>query len=76
MENGTAELKVGGPSAQHFDPATPKSKELDAAATALAKQWHRRKFMEEASPYASMLGVVLLGVGLMAYLNGWQKMDK
>ncbi|KAJ4266268.1 hypothetical protein NW762_004251 [Fusarium torreyae] len=23
-------------------------------------------------PYASMLGVVLFGVGLMAYLNGWQ----
>lgn len=72
MENGTAELKVGGSSAQHFE----KSKELDAAATAFVKQWHRRKFMEEASPYASMFGVVLLGVGLMAYLNGWQKLDK
>lgn len=23
-------------------------------------------------PYASMIGVVLLGMGLMAYLNGWQ----
>jgi hypothetical protein len=23
-------------------------------------------------PYASMLGVVLLGMGLMAYINGWQ----
>jgi hypothetical protein len=23
-------------------------------------------------PYASMVGVVLLGMGLMAYLNGWQ----
>jgi hypothetical protein len=23
-------------------------------------------------PYASMLGVVLLGMGLMAYMNGWQ----
>ncbi|KAI1437001.1 hypothetical protein GGR50DRAFT_159245 [Xylaria sp. CBS 124048] len=23
-------------------------------------------------PYASMLGVVLIGVGLMAYINGWQ----
>lgn len=75
-ENGTAEPKVGGSSAQHLDPVTAKNHELDAAATALAKQWHRRKFMEEASPYASMFGVVLLGVGLMAYLNGWQKMDK
>jgi hypothetical protein len=25
-----------------------------------------------ATPYASMLGVVLIGMGLMAYLNGWQ----
>ncbi|KUJ13912.1 cytoplasm to vacuole targeting protein-like protein Vps64 [Mollisia scopiformis] len=30
------------------------------------------------SPYASMLGVVLIGMGLMAYLNGWQppKVDR
>lgn len=25
-----------------------------------------------ATPYASMLGVVLIGMGLMAYINGWQ----
>ena len=27
-------------------------------------------------PYASMIGVVLLGMGLMAYLNGWQPQTK
>ncbi len=27
-------------------------------------------------PYASMIGVVLLGMGLMAYLNGWQPQPK
>ncbi|PKS09519.1 hypothetical protein jhhlp_004136 [Lomentospora prolificans] len=27
-------------------------------------------------PYASMLGVVLLGMGLMAYINGWQTTPK
>ncbi|RDW72352.1 putative cytoplasm to vacuole targeting Vps64 [Aspergillus mulundensis] len=43
--------------------ATQPSKRLDAA-------------FEVGSPLASMLGVVLLGVGLMAYLNGLQKMDK
>ncbi len=32
-------------------------------------------FMQSA-PYASILGVVALGVGLMAYLNGWQKVDR
>ncbi|KAI9050397.1 hypothetical protein LZ554_005562 [Drepanopeziza brunnea f. sp. 'monogermtubi'] len=26
----------------------------------------------QATPYASMIGVVLLGMGVMAYLNGWQ----
>jgi len=28
--------------------------------------------MYHSAPYASMLGVVLIGMGLMAYLNGWQ----
>lgn len=74
-ENGTAETKPGETVTQ-FDPVTSKSKELDAATTAIAAQWNRRNFLEEASPYASMFGVVLLGVGLMAYLNGWQKLDK
>jgi len=31
-----------------------------------------------ATPYASMVGVVLIGMGLMAYMNGWQppKVDR
>ncbi|RMZ81138.1 hypothetical protein DV738_g2453, partial [Chaetothyriales sp. CBS 135597] len=29
-----------------------------------------------SAPYVSMLGVVLIGVGLMAYLNSWQKTDR
>jgi hypothetical protein len=60
---------------QHFDSVTQQNKELNAAATAFATH-HRNNVLEEASPYASIFGVVLLGVGLMAYLNGWQKMDK
>ncbi|KAI9711063.1 MAG: hypothetical protein M1828_001990 [Chrysothrix sp. TS-e1954] len=27
----------------------------------------------QSAPYASIMGVVLLGVGMMAYLNGWQR---
>jgi len=27
-------------------------------------------------PYASMIGVVILGMGLMAYLNGWQPQSR
>lgn len=29
--------------------------------------------LAQSVPYVSMLSVVLLGVGMMAYLNGWQK---
>ena len=32
--------------------------------------------MTSSAPYASMLGVVLIGVGLMAYLNSWQGREK
>jgi hypothetical protein len=31
-----------------------------------------RQHLEASIPYASALGVVLLGMGLMAYINGWQ----
>lgn len=60
---------------QHPESSPPvKAGSLDTADTA---QSHRRlDVIEQSSPFASMLGVVLLGVGLMAYLNGWQKMDK
>lgn len=71
-ENGAAKIGV---SAQNFDPGSSKSKEEDAAAV-IATSLQRRQYLEEASPYASIFGVVLFGVGLMAYLNGWQKMDK
>jgi Chromosome segregation ATPases len=64
-------------SMQGFDPVASQNKDMDAAAaaTVFATQHHRYNYVEEVSPYASMFGVVLLGVGLMAYLNGWQKMD-
>jgi hypothetical protein len=57
---------------------TPSSSytNVNGSGTAFAKQPLKHDVLEQTSPYASMLGVVLLGVGLMAYLNGWQKMDK
>ncbi|KAJ5434477.1 hypothetical protein N7491_005072 [Penicillium cf. griseofulvum] len=70
--------KMKTPSMQGLDPVTSQNKDVDAtvANTTFATQRYRSNYVEEASPYASMFGVVLLGVGLMAYLNGWQKMDK
>ncbi|KAK2808972.1 hypothetical protein FQN50_004246 [Emmonsiellopsis sp. PD_5] len=41
-----------------------------------SKKRNRSNMLEQSAPYASMLGVVLLGVGIMAYLNGWQKGEK
>ncbi|OAA36663.1 cytoplasm to vacuole targeting Vps64 [Metarhizium rileyi] len=32
----------------------------------------RDQSFQEGLPYASMIGVVLIGMGLMAYINGWQ----
>ncbi|KAL6237720.1 hypothetical protein BDW75DRAFT_71995 [Aspergillus navahoensis] len=59
------------------DAASPPLAEGAGTGTGLTTQPHKRlDAVEQASPLASMLGVVLLGVGLMAYLNGWQKMDK
>lgn len=42
-----------------------------ATSSALAKT-SRERVLVQSVPYASMVGVVLLGMGLMAYLNGWQ----
>jgi hypothetical protein len=50
-------------------------KEVENAVTALTQK-QRHSLVENSTPYASMLGVVLLGVGLMAYLNGWQKIER
>lgn len=36
-------------------------------------QTKRQAHLAQSAPYASMVGVVVLGLGIMAYLNGWQK---
>ena len=46
----------------------------DAIATALTLSKDDR--LIQSAPYASILGVVLIGVGIMTYLNGWQKIDR
>lgn len=55
---------------------SPRAKEAAETNSALTAQQKKENTLEQSGPYASMLGVVLLGVGLMAYLNGWQRMDK
>ena len=48
--------------------------ELQNLATA-AMSLHRDERFMQSAPYASMVGVLLIGVGIMAYLNGWQKLE-
>ncbi|KAJ5590959.1 hypothetical protein N7450_004931 [Penicillium hetheringtonii] len=71
-ENGVAKA---GTSVQNFESESSKHEEADDT-SATATKLQKRQYLEEASPYASIFGVVLFGVGLMAYLNGWQKVDK
>ncbi|RVX70540.1 hypothetical protein B0A52_05191 [Exophiala mesophila] len=47
-----------------------------AVATVLKERQGNGDSLGQSAPYMSMLGVVLIGVGLMAYLNSWQKTDK
>jgi hypothetical protein len=73
----TGDFEVTGSGIQPECAMTPvSSKELETSSTTFATQSRKHEVLQHSSPYASMLGVVLLGVGLMAYLNGWQKMDK
>ena len=44
--------------------------------TTMAQSSYRNDRLVQSAPYASMLGVVLIGVGIMTYLNGWQKIDR
>ncbi|MCJ1393578.1 hypothetical protein MMC18_006453 [Xylographa bjoerkii] len=48
----------------------------EAMKTALAVSHHRSDRLVQSAPYASMLGVVLIGVGIMTYLNGWQRLER
>jgi DNA repair exonuclease SbcCD ATPase subunit len=47
-----------------------------AVATVLRNRSDTPDALAQSAPYVSMLGVVLIGVGLMAYLNSWQKSER
>jgi len=47
-----------------------------AVATVLQDRGNNSEVLAQSAPYVSMLGVVLIGVGLMAYLNSWQKTER
>lgn len=68
-EEVSTDRKIGAETDLH------KIKELENAVSSLTQQ-RKHNMLESSTPYASMVGVVLLGIGLMAYLNGWQKIER
>jgi hypothetical protein len=63
---------------QNGRPVTPEQlTQLEKAVNrALATRPRKSDQAVQAAPYASIVGVVVLGLGLMAYLNNWQKVDR
>ncbi|KXX76658.1 Vacuolar protein sorting-associated protein 64 [Madurella mycetomatis] len=53
-------------------PTLSRANTIKAGGGALAVQEQQDPKLLQTLPYTSMIGVVLLGMGLMAYLNGWQ----
>lgn len=68
LANGTTTVSANG----NQDPGQ------SAVGTIARTPGSRDLVLYNTTPYASMLGVVLIGMGLMAYLNGWQppKVDR
>lgn len=67
--------KAGGENGHAIGPGELAQLER-AMTTALARSPNSADRLSHSAPFASMLGVVLIGVGLMAYLNGWQKVER
>lgn len=53
-----------------------KTNESDSLVMALTRPPGSNSLLHQSTPYASMVGVVLLGMGIMAYINGWQKVER
>ncbi len=57
-------------------PTPSRANTMKPAGGALAVQGQQDGTLIHTLPYASMIGVVLFGMGLMAYLNGWQPQQR
>ena len=55
-------------------PQRQMQQQLQTAMAAALSQRDDR--LMQSAPYESILGVVLIGVGIMTYLNGWQKVER
>lgn len=75
--SSSSNTKAPGPANGHI--RTPKlPAHLEHAVTTILREGNHGngEILANSAPYVSMLGVVLIGVGLMAYLNSWQKSER
>ena len=77
-DSGTTGKKGGRPTANGHvtTPKVPTPLEHAVATVLRQSSSGNGGALAQSAPYVSMLGVVLIGVGLMAYLNSWQKTEK
>lgn len=85
-EDGLEEIAREAILAANGKPATPdgdKEKQILELQEALAQALTRAAqpqsgslALSQSAPYASMLGVLLVGISAMMYLNGWQKAER
>lgn len=68
QHDGPADESTGVPTLSRANTITPASRALASPPQDPA--------IIQTLPYASMISVVLIGMGLMAYLNGWQPQPK
>ncbi|KAB5547277.1 hypothetical protein GE09DRAFT_1224290 [Coniochaeta sp. 2T2.1] len=76
VANGSAEEASDEAASAEDDPEVPtlsRTNTITPTNTDLSKAGQDPALLMQSLPYASMIGVVLLGMGMMAYMNGWQQ---
>ena len=76
----TTHTNLTRPNGSAITNVIPDYKELERTVTTVLQQSHPQQGQRgahgmaiQSAPYASMVGVVLIGVGLMTWLNSWQR---
>ncbi|KAL9029716.1 MAG: hypothetical protein Q9196_002080 [Gyalolechia fulgens] len=74
--SGTRTEKSSSSNLQALERSMAATLHSYAAGTSTAQSTGGRDVAIHSAPYVSMFGVVLIGVGIMTWLNGWQKGDR
>ncbi|KAL9006673.1 MAG: hypothetical protein Q9188_000547 [Gyalolechia gomerana] len=74
--SGTKTEKASSSNLQALERSMAATLHSYATGAASAQSRGGRDVAMQSAPYVSMVGVVLIGVGIMTWLNGWQKGDR